>query len=308
MEKTKEEHGHNLQKLMETACTAGLTFNSSKCAINQKQVRFFGAIFDENGIHPDPERVEEIKSLPSPANINELQKVLGIITYMAPFIPRLSDYTANLRELLKKDTEYEWSSSHQKSLQDIKDIICKEMLLHYYDPSKKSTIQVDASSRGLGAALIQEGKPIAFASKSLTETEQHNTNIERELLAVVFGCERFRTYIYNCSFEVESDHKPLGMICLKNLTAAPPRLQRMLLRLQEYDMVIKYLPGSEMLLADGLSRLPSKKNKEVIDLDIKVDFVQFSTEKLTQIRQATNADPTLCELKVRILKGWPESR
>ena len=91
---------------------------------------------------------------------------------MAPFIPRLSDHTANLRELLKKYAEYEWSSSHQKSLQDIKDIICKEMLLCYYDPSKKSTIQVDASSRGLGAALIQEGKPIAFASKSLIETKQ----------------------------------------------------------------------------------------------------------------------------------------
>ena len=69
-------------------------------------------------------------------------------------------------------------------------------------------------------------------------------------------------------------------------------------------MVIKYRPGNEMLLADGLSRLLSK---EVIDLDIKVDFMQFSTEKLTQIRQATNADPILCELKVRIFKGWPES-
>ena len=172
----------------------------------------------------------------------------------------------------------------------------------------KSTIQVDASSRGLGAALIQEGKPIAFASKSLTDTEQHYANIEQEPLAVVFGCERFWTYIYSCSFEVESDHKPLGMICLKNLTAAPPQLQRMLLRFQEYDMVIKYWPGNEILLADGLSRLPSKKNKEVIDLDIKVDLVQFSTEKLTQTCQAINADPILCELKMWILKGWPESR
>lgn len=81
----------------------------------------------------------------------------------------------------------------------------------------------------------------------------------------------------------------------------------MLLRLQEYDMVIKYRPGKEMLLADGLSRLPNKKNKEVIDLNIKVDFVQFSTEKLTQIRQATNANPILCELRARILQGWPES-
>ena len=168
--KTKKEHDHNLRKLMETAQTAGLTFNSSKFAINQIQIRFFGAIFDESGIHPDPQKVEEIKSLPSPTNITKLQKVLGIITYMAPFIPLLSDLTANLRELLKKDADYEWSNSHQKSLQEIKDLICKEMLLRYYDPSKKSSIQVDASSRGLGAAPIQEGKSIAFASKSLTDT------------------------------------------------------------------------------------------------------------------------------------------
>ena len=129
--KTIEEHGLNLQKLMETAWTAGLTFNSNKCAINQEQVRFFGAIFDKNVIHPDPPKVEEIKSLPSPTNITELQKVLGIITYMAPFIPRLSDLTANLGELLRKDTDYDWNNSQQKSLQEIKDLICKEMLQHY---------------------------------------------------------------------------------------------------------------------------------------------------------------------------------
>ena len=240
--KTKEEHDFNLRNLMETAWTAGWTFNSNKYAINQEQVRFFGAIFDKNGIHPDPPKVEEIKSLPSPTNITELQKVLGIITYMASFIPRLSDLTANLRELLRKDTDYDWSNSHQKLLQEMKDLICKEML-HYYVPSKKSVIQVDASSRGLGVALIQEGKSIAFTSRSLTETEQCYVNIERELLAVVFGCEQFCTYIYGCAFRVESDHKPLGMICLKNLTAAPPWLQRILLRLQECDMVIKYRPG-----------------------------------------------------------------
>ena len=81
----------------------------------------------------------------------------------------------------------------------------------------------------------------------------------------------------------------------------------MLLRLQEFDMTITYRPGKEMLLADGLSRLPYKKNKVEIDLDIKVDFVQFSTEKLTQIRQATNEDATLRDLKEQILQGWPEN-
>ena len=93
---------------------------------------------------------------------------------MAPFIPRLSGFTANLKNLLKK------GASHQKLPQEIKDLVCKEMLIQYYDPSQKSIRQVDASSRGLGVSLIQEDKQIAFASKSLTETEQRYANIEQE--------------------------------------------------------------------------------------------------------------------------------
>ncbi len=95
------------------------------------------------------------------------------------------------------------------------------------------------------------------------------------------------------------------MISLKNLIAAPPRIQRMLLRLQDYDLSIIYRPGKEMTLADGFSRLSNKKTKEGINLNVRVDFVQFSTEKLTQIHQATKADPILCKLRETILQGWP---
>ena len=181
------------------------------------------------------------------------------------------------------------------------------MSLTYFNSSKERSLQVDASNKGLRAVLLQEGKPIAFASKALTETEQRYANIERELLAVVFGCGQFRTYLYGCKFQVESDHKPLEMISQKNLIAAPPRLQHMLLRLQEYDVSIIYLPGKEMTLADGFSRLPNKKTKEEINLNVRVDFVQFSTEKLTPIHQATKNDPILCELRETILQGWPNT-
>ena len=117
--------------------------------------------------------MEAIKQLPSPTNITDLQKVLGIITYLAPFIPHLSDLTAPMRDLLKKESEYQWTASHQKALEKkIKDFICKEMSLTYFNPSKETSLQVDASNKGLGAVLLQEGKPIAFASKVLTETEQ----------------------------------------------------------------------------------------------------------------------------------------
>ena len=190
--KTKQEHDQNLPKLMETVRTAGLTFNSDKCAVNQNQVKFFGAIFDENEIRPDPEKVEEIKSLSSPTNVTEVQQVLGIITYMVPFIPRFSDLIVNLRELLKKDTSNKWCDSHQKSLQEIKDLMCKEMLLQYYYPSKKFIIQVVISSRR--AALIQEDKLVAFTSKSQIKTKQYYANIKRELLAVVLENNFKRTF------------------------------------------------------------------------------------------------------------------
>ncbi|MCG8624490.1 MAG: hypothetical protein MJE68_21165, partial [Proteobacteria bacterium] len=110
------------------------------------------------------------------------------------------------------------------SFQKIKDLITKtaSQPLRYYDQTKPVTVQADASQRGLGACLVQEGQPIAFASKSLTDTETRYANIERELLAIVFACQRFNTYVLGRQFTVESDHKPLEMIHLKSLASATP--------------------------------------------------------------------------------------
>ena len=118
------------------------------------------------------------------------------------------------------------------------------MPIQLRDPTKEVTLQVDASSTGLGAALLQDKRPIAFASKALTDTKSRYANIERELLAVVYGCKHFHTYLYGRSFIAESDHKPQEAIQLKNLMSAPSRLQRMLLRLQPLDVTIKYLISS----------------------------------------------------------------
>ncbi|GFR71011.1 retrotransposable element Tf2 155 kDa protein type 1 [Elysia marginata] len=162
--------------------------------------------------------------------------------------------------------------------------------------------------KALGAPLIQEGKPVAFASKALTDEETRHANIERELLAVVYGCERFHTYLYGQAFTVESDHKPLKSIHLKHLKAAPPRLQRMLLRLQPYDLTIEYKPGKEMALADALSRLTSSEDPPIKGLNVKVHqvFTQFSDSCLLRIKDATSTDSELNALKETIYNGWPE--
>ena len=303
--RTEQEHDDNLRNLMETSRKHGLVFNSSKCTVRAPQITFFGAVYDQDGTHPDPDKVASIKCIPSPTSKTQLQEFLGMVTYMSSFIPRLSDLTADLRALLKQDVDFIWTASHEAAFQKVKDSVCTNVSLAYYDTTKSTTIQVDASLKGLGAALIQDGRPVAFASKSLSETEGRYANIEREMLAVVFGCERFHTYIYGQPFMVESDHKPLEMIQLKSLSAAPPRLQRMLLRLQNYNVHIKYKPGSQMLLADGLSRLPSPNNTH-IDLDINIHFAQFTTEKVSETRRATTADPVMTALQQTITKGWPD--
>ena len=305
--KTEAEHDWNLHNLMEVAKRHGLVFNSEKCELKVPQIKFFGMMYDKDGVHPDPVKVKDIKQRCSPESKTELQEFLGMVTYMSPFIPKLAEHTASLRSLLKKGVVYVWTESHEQDFQKIKGLICQETTLTYFNVHDETVIQVDASSRGLGAVLLQNNKPIAFASKSLSDAEQRYANIERELLAVVFGCERFHTYVYGKHFTIESDHKPLEMIQQKPLTAAPPRLQRMLLRLQTYDVKIRYLPGKEMMLADSLSRSPSK-DSTAIDLDLQIHHVQFTPQRLDQIRRETKQDAELKQLMETIVVGWPEKR
>jgi hypothetical protein len=145
---------------------------------------------------------------------------------MGPFIPNLSSITAPLREILKKKNTFEWIENYQRAFDKVKQAISEEITLNYFDSTKEIVLQVDASTKGLGAALIQEGKPVAFASKSLTDAQTRYANIEREMLAIVYGCERFHTYLFRRPVIVHTDHKPLESIHLKHLTSAPPRLQR----------------------------------------------------------------------------------
>ena len=171
---------------------------------------------------------------------------------MGNFMPHLSHHTEPLRAILKQEAVFAWDEMANASFQKIKDLIAKSTA-----KPKPVTVQADASQRRLGACLIQEGQLIAFASKSLTDTETRYANIERELLGIAFTCQWFNTYVLGRPFTVESDHKPLEMIHQKSLASAPLRLQHMLLQLQRYDVTIRYRPGKEMLLTDALSRCPS---------------------------------------------------
>ena len=282
---TRRDHDANLINFLNVCQMEGLCLSSKKLELRHDRVSFFGAIYSREGVEPDPKKIQGIEEMTAPETKQQLQSFLGMVTYMGNFIPHLSHHTEPLRQLLKKDIMFYWDDQLTQSFQEIKHLLKRATSkpLGYYDRRKEVIVQADASLRGLGACLIQDGKPIAFASKSLTGVESRYANIERELLAVIFACIRFNTYLQGCRFTVQSDHKLLEMIHLKSMHNAPPRLQRMLLQLQKYDMEIKYKPGSEMLLADVLSRCPARYSQE-IKLDLHVDYIAFTSAWIETLR------------------------
>lgn len=156
-------------------------------------------------------------------SLADLQTFLGMVQFLSRFIPDLASIAASLWALTKKTSEFFWSPEHQSAVDRIKKAIMAPASLQYFNSSPPVTIKVDASQRGLGAILLQANGPVEFSSKLLTATESHYSNIEREMLAVLFGLEKFHYYAYGRPVVVESDHKPLEAIFKKYLSNAPPR-------------------------------------------------------------------------------------
>ena len=306
---SKEDHDANLVNLLNVAQIEGLVLNSKKLELKCPRVSFFGAEYSADGMHPCPKKIQGITEMTPPMDKQQLASFIEMVTYMGNFVPHLSHHTEPLRAMLKQEAVFAWDEMANASFQKIKDLIAKSATkpLHYYDQRKPVTVQADASQRGLGACLLQDGQPIAYASKSLTDTETRYANIERELLAIVFACQRLNTYVLGRQFTVETDHKPLEMIHQKSLASAPPRLQRMLLQLQRYDVTIRYRPGKEMLLADALSRCPSQASGE-IKLDMRVDYIAFSKTWIAKLKDTTREDPILGTVYQLTQQGWPHQR
>ena len=138
-----------------------------------------------------------------------------------------------MRKLIRKDVVWNWTQEQEEEFNKLKTSITTTPTLKYYNVKEEVIIQCDASKYGLGAVLLQQNRPVAYASKCLNETEVRYAQIEKEMLAIVFACKKFRQYIYGKpNIIIHTDHKPLIRIIKKPLNDISTRLQKMRLRLQ----------------------------------------------------------------------------
>lgn len=207
----------------------------------------------------------QIQLKSKPTDKDGVRRFLGFVTYLSKFIPNLSEEDAPLRQLLKRDVEFTWHTAQQKAFARLKELCTRPPVLQFFDPSKPVEIFCDASSNGLGAVLLQNGQPVAFSSRSLTDAETSHTQIKKEMLSIVHTCATLYNYILGTHVMVYNDQKPLEDIFKKSLLSTPMRIQRMRLRLQWYDLTVKYRRGKDMELPDTLSRAQLSECKPEID-------------------------------------------
>ncbi|XP_014665126.1 PREDICTED: uncharacterized protein K02A2.6-like, partial [Priapulus caudatus] len=306
---TVEEHDQVLDAFLARCREKGIKLNSDKFQLLMEELTFMGHRISKDGLQVDDEKVRAVMAMKPPTNMDGLRRFLGLVNYMAKFLPNLTEVVQPLRNLMKKDVPWTWSATQDQAFLRVKEMVSNTPVLAFYDPTKDLVLENDASEYGVGSVLLQDGRPVAFASRSLTDTETRYAQIEKEMLAVAFGLEKFHYYTYGRKVTIVTDHKPLVAIVSKPLSKAPRRLQSLLLRTQKYVFGLVYKPGTSIPVADALSRnpLPDKPVTDVVTVN-NVSFSPIRRGRLEEIRVASEKDQTFTELKSTIMKGWPDDK
>ena len=291
-EKTLAEHDNRLRKVLLKVRESGLKLNKNKCQFCKNSIVFLGHIISSEGIRVDPSKTDAITKMSVPQSLTELQRFLGMVNYLSKFIPNLTEVTAPLRVLLKKDVVFKLQKSQLDVIEKLKTLITSAPILKSFDSNLPTRLKTDASSEGLGALLEQnhgslenpQWHPVGYSSGALRDYKKRYSQIEKEILSVVFGVERFHEYLYGCKFTMINDHQPLKSIFSRSIVTCPPRTQKFFLRLQKYDFELEYAPGKTMLVSDTLSRSYLNAIKPEFDESTLIRHVQFSNLPISQSR------------------------
>ena len=314
---TKEEHLRNLEQVLRRLQEYGIRMKRNKCSFLQDSVEYLGHRVDAEGIRATPEKLAAIEKAPMPQNVQQLRSFLGLLNYYRKFLPNLAMIIQPLNDLLQKNQRWHWSEKCTQAVRNAKQLLTTSNLLTHYDPTLPLRLAADASQYGLGAVIshvMPNGveKPIAFASRALTSSEKNYSQIDKEALGLIYGVQKFHTYLYGREFTLVTDHKPLTSILgpKKGVPAvAAARLQRWAILLSAYKYQIEFRSTTAHGNADALSRLPLPLQSSARPSETSLYHIQ-QIERLPvtsqAVRTATQRDVILSKVKTYTQKGWPD--
>jgi hypothetical protein len=220
---------------------------------------------------------------PVPKNQKQVKRFLGMASYYRKFIPQFSTTAEPINKLLKKNSDFLWSTDCETGFKQIIDALVNPPVLIYPDFTKSFILETDASTVGLGAVLAQKDKngvnrPIGYGSRMLKDAEKNYSATELEALGVVWACEQFRAYLYGRKFVIECDHNPL--VFIDNMKNKTSRVSRWRYNLSEFQYKIEYVKGSLNVKADALSRAEILSVESITSQIIES---QSNDENLSQI-------------------------
>ncbi|KAF9762574.1 Retrovirus-related Pol polyprotein from transposon 17.6 [Nosema granulosis] len=250
---TMEQHDENLNKVLERLNEYNLEENKEKRVERVENIRFLGYEISYNSVKPSIKRAQGIMSYKSPTTRKELQRFIGMINYDRHFVKGLSELLAPLYRLLSKEMKFVWSQKEEDIFNTIKNQWKRDLELFIPDMKGKFTLETDASDIGLGACLRQNGKPVAYLSRTLSGAERNYGITEREVLASLWAMEKLQYHLIGKKFKLVTDHKAIEFIKTK-IEFGSARIQRWFYRFEKFDFDVEYRKGCEMITADALSR------------------------------------------------------
>lgn len=248
---SKDEHLTHLEMFFQRCSELNLTLNSKKCTFLVPEIEVLGHMIGCDSVRISPSKLDTIQNWPTPTNKKQLQSFLGLCNYSSRFVRNYTDFTAPLYALTNKGVDFQWTDRSEFCFQTLKRQFSDEICLALPDISKKFVVYTDASNVAISGVITQEGRPIEFCSKILTQSQKRYSTIQRECLAIVFTLKKFRHFLLGTSFTIMSDHKPLIWLREQRLDGM---LGRWAIALQEFDFDIMHIDGKSNILADAVSR------------------------------------------------------
>ena len=261
--RTMEDHLRHVREVLEILRENELKVKMSKCLWAEPRVEYLGHIISAAGVEADPGKITSMVDWPTPKNPRELRGFLGLTGYYRRFVANYGKIAAPLTLLLRKGG-FSWTDKATKAFDELKDAMTTAPVLALPDFHKPFVVECDASGGGIGAVLMQEGRPIAYLSKALSEKSQQLSTYEREMLAILHAITKWRPYLIGRKFLIRTDQRSLPYFMSQRVHT--PAQQRWVTKLLGYDYEMVYKKGSENRAADALSRLPNPPTGELVPL------------------------------------------